>query len=510
MRGFSQARWEEKLIFELSREGRIGYTPVDPEPELAEAVGEITRYFPRHLLRGEINLPEVSQPQVVRHFTRLSQMNFGVDEGTYPLGSCTMKYTPKILEDVASNPKVADLHPLQPLETVQGILEILYELANHMAEITGMDKVSLQPAAGAQGELTGVLIIRKYHEVGGELDRRREIIVPDSAHGTNPASAKMAGFNVVVVPSDREGCIDVEALKSTISERTAGLMLTNPNTLGLFEKRILEVAEMVHEAGALLYYDGANLNAIVGIARPGDMGFDIAHLNLHKTFSTPHGGGGPGSGPVGVKAFLKEFLPVPTIDFDGEKYLLNYDLKHSVGRVHPFFGNVSVLLKAYAYVRLTGSKGLKKASQISVLNSNYLLSKLRGLPEVKLPYSPDTPRKHEFVVNFTGLKAQSEVKTLNIAKRLMDYGVHAPTVYFPLIVREAFMVEPTETESREELDYYYETIKKIIQEAYEEPDRVLNAPHGTAVGRIDEARASRPTTMIPSYRWMKKGDRALV
>ncbi|NIN53666.1 MAG: aminotransferase class V-fold PLP-dependent enzyme [Nitrososphaeria archaeon] len=501
MKEFRQARWREELIFELSSEGRIGYEPPELDPYLVGSVGDIYQYFPRHLVRDEINLPEVSQPQVVRHFTRLSQMSFGVDEGTYPLGSCTMKYTPRVLEDIASSRRATDPHPLQPEETVQGILEILYELADYLAEIAGMDKVSLQPAAGAAGELTGTLIIRKFHEVHGELETRREIIVPDSAHGTNPASARMAGFRVVVVPSNQEGCIDIEALKSILSERTAGLMLTNPNTLGLFETEITEVTRLVHDVGALLYYDGANLNAIAGIVRPGDMGFDIAHLNLHKTFSTPHGGGGPGSGPLGVKKYLAEYLPRPTIEYDGEKYFFNYDLKHSVGRMHPFYGNISVLLKAYAYIRLMGPEGLKRASQIAVLNSNYLLSRLRRLPETNLPYSTKRPRKHEFVVNFMA-GGDRDVRTLDIAKRLMDHGVHAPTVYFPLIVEDAFMVEPTESESREELDLYFEAIREVLREVREEPQKVRGAPRNTAVGRIDEARASRPTTMLPSYKWM--------
>jgi len=499
--GYRQARWDEPFIFELDREGRVGYLPPSPEEELVEEVGDLAQHYPAHLLRGRIGLPRIAQPQVVRHFTRLTQMNFGVDTGSYPLGSCTMKYSPRIAEAIASKPELANLHPLQPEETVQGLLEILYELSTYLAEITGMDAVSLQPAAGAQGELTGALIMRKYHEVRGELEKRREILVPDSAHGTNPVSARMAGFRVVEVPSGGDGCVDMDALKALLSEETAGLMLTNPNTLGIFERRIEEIAEAVHGVGALLYYDGANLNAIAGISRPGDMGFDIVHLNLHKTFSTPHGGGGPGAGPVGVKAFLRDYLPTPLIGFDGERYYLDYDLKHSVGRVHSFYGNIAVLLKAYIYIRLMGGEGLKRASQIAVLNSNYLLAKLRGIEGLDLPYDPEMARKHEFVLSFAGLKEETGVRLLDIAKRLLDQGVHAPTIYFPLIVEEAFMAEPTETESKEELDRYVEAVKRVVEEARRMPERVLKAPYNTSRERIDEARASRPKTITPSHRW---------
>lgn len=499
--GYRQASWDEPFIFELDREGRIGYLPPGPEEEMVEEVGDLSRYYPPHLWRGRIGLPRLSQPQVVRHFTRLTQMNFGVDTGTYPLGSCTMKYSPRISEALASKPQLASLHPFQPEETVQGLLEILYELSTYLAEITGMDTVSLQPAAGAQGEFAGALIIRRYHEIRGELEKRREIIVPDSAHGTNPVSARMAGFRVVEVPSGRDGCVDMDALKALLSEETAGLMLTNPNTLGVFEGKIREIADAVHGVGALLYYDGANLNAIAGISRPGDMGFDIVHLNLHKTFSTPHGGGGPGAGPIGVKAFLKDYLPIPLIGFDGERYYLDYDLKHSVGRLHSFYGNIAVLLKAYIYIRLMGGEGLKRASQIAVLNSNYLLARLREIEGLDLPYDPGMVRKHEFVLSFTKLKGETGIRLLDIAKRLLDQGIHTPTIYFPLIVDEAFMVEPTETESKEELDMYVEAVRRVVEEAKHNPEKVLKAPHNTSRGRIDEARASRPKTMAPSHRW---------
>lgn len=505
--GFRQCKWREKLIFEYSRRGRIGYSPREVEEEIKEEVGEVYEYIPREMRRKELNLPEVSQIDVIRHYTRLSQMNFGVDLGMYPLGSCTMKYTPRIIEEVTFDPKLMRIHPLQPAETVQGILEILYELSIYLSELTGMDKFSLQPPAGASGELTGALIMRKYFEVQGELNQRQEIIIPDSAHGTNPASARMAGFKVVEVPSGEDGCIDVEALKSIVSKKTAGLMITNPNTLGIFEKRIIEVSKIIHEEGGLLYYDGANLNAVLGFVRPGDMGFDIIHLNLHKTFSSPHGGGGPGAGPVGVKGFLEEFLPTPIIEYDGEKYYLKYDLKHSIGKVHSFYGNVAVLVKAYAYIRLLGLEGLRRVAEISVLNANYLyrgVLKLRGISD---PFEKNPYRKHEFVVSLEKLRRETGVTALDVAKRLLDYGVHAPTIYFPLIVPEAFMIEPTESESKEELDKYVEALSKVIEECYNNPEIVKKAPHNTSIGRVDEAYGSRPSTMTPSFKWLMKREK---
>lgn len=499
---FRQAKWPEPLIFELSTPGATCFVPRPDEGVLEEI--DPLEGIPREMLRNEPpNLPEVSEPQLVRHFIRLSQMSYGVDCGSYPLGSCTMKYTPKFIEKWAESDAIRWLHPYQPEETVQGLLKILYELSVYLAEITGMAKFSLQPAAGANGELTGVLIMKKYHEVMGEGDTRTEIIVPDSAHGTNPASARMGGFRVVEIPSSNEGLVDIEALKAVLSEKTAGLMLTNPNTLGLFERDILEIAKMVHEVGALLYYDGANLNAIAGIARPGDMGFDIVHLNLHKTFGTPHGGGGPGAGPVGVTEELVEFLPVPTIEFDGERYYFNYDLKHSVGKVRSFYGNIEVLVKAYLYIRLMGREGLKRAAEIAVLNSNYLLSRVRKIEGVEVPFAEDTPRKHEFVVSLTPLYRATGVRALDVAKRLLDEGVHAPTIYFPLVVKEALMIEPTESESKRELDEYFEGLAQAVKEAWEEPEKVLSAPTKTAVSRVDEAAASHPRTMAPSWKWWR-------
>jgi len=363
----------------------------------------------------------------------------------------------------------------------------------------------LQPSAGALGELLGTLLMRAYHKFNGELSKRREVIVPDSAHGTNPASAAMAGFEVVVVSSDENGCVDIEALKSAVSERTAGLMLTNPNTLGIFERNIEEIAKIVHEAGGLLYYDGANLNAILGKVRPGDMGFDIVHINIHKTFGTPHGGGGPGAGPVGVSEELEKFLPVPRIAFDGERYYLDYDKPYSIGKIRGFYGNVAVLLKAYAYILSLGAEGLEEVAEISVLNANYVAKKLAEVKGFKLPYDEKTPRKHECVFSAKKLRKETGVQALNVAKRLLDYGLHAPTMYFPLIVEEALMIEPTESYEKEELDRFIQTLKKISEEAYENPKVVLNAPTNTSVERLDEVRASHPKTMALSWRmYLKK------
>ncbi len=489
-----QARWIEKTIFEY----RIGESIPDTWIE------EVRRYLPNKLVRDSLRLPELSEFEVMRHFTRLSQMNYGVDNGIYPLGSCTMKYNPRINEAISNLDGFTDIHPLQDDEEVQGLLKLLYDLSRYLSELTGMDYYSLQPAAGAQGELTGVLIMKKYHEVKGEP--RDEVIVPDSAHGTNPASIKMAGMKVVEVPSNDRGMVDINALKDAISERTAGMMLTNPNTLGVFEEEIGEISDIIHGIGGLLYYDGANLNAILGWIRPGDMGFDIMHVNLHKTFSTPHGGGGPGSGPVGVKEHLKEFLPVPIIEFDGEKYTLNWDLKHTIGKVHSFYGNVLVALKALAYILRNGFYGLKKVSAISLIHSNYLFRKFISVEGVEAYPDEDIPRMHEFVVSLKRIRDDTGVSARDIAKRLLDYGVYAPTTYFPLIVPEAFMVEPTETVSKVDLDSYFEIFKRVVDEAYKTPDKVLNAPSNTSVGRIDDAYASRFKTMKPSERWVSRID----
>jgi len=500
-KAFRQARWDEPNIFELGSKGRIGYSLPKLEPEILNSALDPEKVLPEAVKRKmPPNLPQVSEVEVIRHFTRLSQMNFCVDLGIYPLGSCTMKYNPKINERLANLDESKNAHPWQDAKTVQGSLEILYKLSRFMEEITGTDRVTLQPAAGAHGELTGILILRAYHKDRGELRQRTEVLIPDSAHGTNPASAMMGGFKVVVVPSSDSGCVNLDALKAAISDKTAGLMLTNPNTLGIFEEDIVEISSMVHEAGGLLYYDGANLNAIMGKTRPGDMGFDIVHVNLHKTFSTPHGGGGPGSGPVGVKGELEKFLPVPIVEFDGERYYLDYDRPRSIGRVGGFYGNFGVLLRAFAYILSMGPEGLREAAELSVLNANYLAHESRRAQGITLPYSPEKPRKHEVVLSASDMEKRTGVRALHLSKRILDFGIHAPTTYFPLIVDEALMIEPTETEPREELDSYAETIGSIAKEALSDPNRVLRAPTNTSISRLDEVRASHPKTLCLTWR----------
>ena len=498
---FKQAKWNERVIFNLGKNGRRGHILPKIEEQVKNAVGNLNTLIPSNMRRtSQPRLPELSEVEVVRHFTRLSEMNYGVDSGFYPLGSCTMKYSPKINEELASLPTISLVHPYQDETTAQGVLEILYRLERWLAEITGTYEVCLHPAAGAHGEFLGTLLMRAYHKMNGDCEKRSEVIVPDSAHGTNPASAAMAGFNVVVVPSDKDGCVDLEALKVAVSERTAGLMLTNPNTLGVFEKNIEEIAKIIHEAGGLLYYDGANLNPILGKARPCDMGFDIVHINIHKTFSTPHGGGGPGAGPVGVSEELAKFLPIPRIVFDGARYRLDYDRPHSIGKIRGFYGNIAVLLKAYAYILSLGSDGLKEVAEVSVLNANYLMKKLKEVKGLTLPYNSEKPRKHECVFSAKSLKNETGVSALNIAKRLLDYGLHAPTIYFPLIVEEALMIEPTEIFEKEELDRFAEAMRKICEEAYTTPETVLKAPHNAAVSRLDEVKASHPKTMALSWK----------
>ncbi|HCZ06473.1 MAG: glycine dehydrogenase subunit 2 [Thermotogota bacterium] len=482
------------LIFERSRNGRSAYSL--PPMDVPESVLDMEP----HLIRKvEPGLPEVSELQIVRHYTELSRKNYAVDVGFYPLGSCTMKYNPKLNDALAESEDLSFLHPYQDEADLQGALELMYNLQNMLCEITGMDAFSLQPAAGAHGELTGMLIIRKYHKVNGNTHKKK-ILIPDSAHGTNPASAAMVGFEVVEIKSDSEGLVDVEELKKHLDENVAGIMLTNPNTLGLFEKNVSEVVQLVHEAGGLAYYDGANLNAIMGIAKPGEMGFDIVHLNLHKTFSTPHGMGGPGSGPVGVKKFLEEYLPVPLIqEGEGGSYTFKYDLKHSIGKVRSFYGNFSVLVRAYAYIMSMGAEGLKKVSEMAVLNANYLRKRLSE--RFKVAY--ERICMHEFVLDNYPVWKNLGVKTLDMAKRLLDLGFHAPTIYFPLIVKEAMMIEPTETESKEELDRFAEAMFRILEEAEKEPDILREAPKTTPVSRLDEAKASRH----PVVRWRKEEER---
>lgn len=481
---------DNPLIFEVSVPGRVGYSI----PECDVPSKDIEELIPEQYLRTEPpKLPEVSEVDAVRHFVGLSRLNHGVDSGFYPLGSCTMKYNPKINEDVAALKGFSSVHPYQPEETVQGCLELLYKTGELLAEITGMAKMSLQPAAGAHGELTGLMIMKAYHLNRGETGRKK-IIVPDSAHGTNPASAAFAGFEVLQIPSNEAGGVDLEALKSAMGDDVAGLMLTNPNTLGLFDENIKEIAQIVHDAGGLLYYDGANANAILGIARPGDMGFDIVHLNLHKTFSTPHGGGGPGSGPIGVVEKLVPFLPTPVIEFNQGKYAFNYDLPLSIGRVKSYYGNFSVIVKTYAYIMSMGPEGLKKVSENAVLNANYIMNKLKEYYE--LPF--ERTCMHEFVISAQKQK-EAGVSALDIAKRLLDYGIHPPTIYFPLIVKEALMIEPTETESKETLDEFIEIMINIAKEAETNPDAVKNAPYNTPIKRLDEVKAARNLILRYNY-----------
>ena len=472
MNEYCQTKRETPLLSEISRKGRKGYS-------LPAPLG-IPLHLPPHLARKNLNLPELSEPEVVKHFVALSQKNYGVDSGIYPLGSCTMKYNPKLADKIASLAGFTETHPFQDVSTVQGTMELMYELEKMLCVITGMDAFTLQPSAGASGEFTGVLIIKSC------LPTREEIIIPDSAHGTNPASAAMAGFKVVEIPSNREGTVDIDALKAAVSKKSAGMMLTNPNTLGIFEENILEISKIVHDAGGLLYYDGANLNAIAGIARPGDMGFDIVHLNLHKTFGTPHGGGGPGSGPVGVKQFLEKYLPVPCIKKENDRYVWEYARPATIGKVHSFYGNFSILVRAYAYLLSMGDR-LSEMSEIAVLNANYIAQKLKS--HYELPYKE--LRKHEVVLSCEKIKRETGVSALDIAKRLLDFGLHAPTVYFPLIVHEALMIEPTESVSLEELDRFIEVVIGIHHECYSNPDIVKSAPHHTSARRLDDVRATK-------------------
>ena len=479
---------DKALIFEISRPGRKAYSlPVCDVPE-----EKIEEMIPEDLLRTtSLKLPELSELDAVRHFTQLSQRNYGVDSGFYPLGSCTMKYNPKVNEEISRFDGFTKIHPYQPEDSVQGSLELMYLMDGMLSEITGMERVTLQPAAGAHGEMTGLMIIKAYHNHRGDK-KRTKIVIPDAAHGTNPASAALAGFDVLVVKSNQRGGLDVEALKALMSHEIAGLMLTNPNTLGLFEENIQEIADIVHKAGGLLYYDGANANAILGITRPGDMGFDVVHLNLHKTFSTPHGGGGPGSGPVGVRKDLVEFLPSPVIEFNNGKYYMDYDRPLSIGKVKAFYGNFTVVVKAFAYILSMGGQGLREVSESAVLNANYIGQKLKDL--YILPY--DRICMHECVLS--GQKQKDKgVSTLDIAKRLLDFGYHPPTIYFPLIVSEALMIEPTESESKETLDIFIDVLRGIAEEVDRDPDVIRSAPHNTVVGRLDEVLAARS----PVLRW---------
>ncbi len=486
----------EPLLIELSGESRCGcFLPECDVP---------TTELPRELLRRDLNLPEVSEVDLVRHYTHLSQMNYAVDTGFYPLGSCTMKYNPKVNEEAARLPGFVNTHPYQNVLTVQGNLQLMWELQEFLREIGGFAGVSLQPAAGAQGELTGLLMIRAYHRERGDA-KRQVMLIPDSAHGTNPASTTMCGYKTVEIKSDARGNVDRDDLRAHCDDTVAGLMLTNPNTLGLFDEHVLEVAELVHGCGGLLYGDGANINALLGIVKPGDLGFDVMHYNLHKTFSTPHGGGGPGAGPVGASAALVRYLPGPIVsrvevedslealDEEVPEYVYRWVMPEaSIGRMKSFYGNFAVMIRAYTYICMLGAGGLRAVSENAVLNANYLLSKLKGL--YPLPY--DRTCMHEFVLS--GRRRESpDIHTLDIAKRLVDYGYHPPTIYFPLNVPEALMIEPTETESKRTLDAFVEAMRQIAQEAEQNPQLLHEAPHKAAVRRLDEVRAARQ----PKLHW---------
>jgi glycine dehydrogenase subunit 2 len=475
----------EPLIYDLGSPGRTGITMPDPDVPLAE--------LPKDLLRDDLNLPEVSEVDVVRHYHHLSHLNYSIDEGFYPLGSCTMKYNPRLNEEVARLPGFTALHPYQDIETAQGALALMYALQEWLKDIGGFAGVSLQPAAGAHGEFTGILMMRAYHLDRGDT-RRTKILIPDSAHGTNPASTTMSGLEMVEIPSDARGNIDLEILRAHCDNTVVGLMITNPNTLGLFEEHILEVINLIHGCGGLIYGDGANMNALVGVVKPGDLGFDVMHYNLHKTFSTPHGGGGPGGGAVGVSERLLPFLPGPVVDIieegdDDEDTPPLYGFvrpEKSIGRMKAFYGHFGIMIRAYAYMRVMGAEGLRRMSEMAVLNANYLLSQVRDL--FPLPY--DRICMHEFVLEGTPADAP-DIHALDISKRLMDYGFHPPTNYFPLIVHEALMIEPTETESKEMLDAFAAALRKIVQEAREEPETLHAAPHTTPVRRMDEVRAAK-------------------
>jgi len=478
---------DEPLIFEQGGEGRIGYSL--PEWDVEKI--KVEQFVPPHLLRKELEgFPQLSEVEVVRHFTRLSQWNYGVESGFYPLGSCTMKYNPRVNEEVAKMNGFIHIHPYQPESLTQGILKLMYELAGLLAEITGMDHATLQPAAGAHGELTGMMMIKAALKGRGE--RRTKVLVPDTAHGTNCSTSTIASFQMVEIKSNERGVIDPEKVAEHMDDEVAAIMVTNPNTLGLFEENLTEIAEIVHRKGGFVYCDGANLNALMGIVKLGDLGVDVVHLNLHKTFSTPHGGGGPGAGPVAIKKELAPYLPAPVIEKVGDIYRFNYDRPQSIGKMKAFYGNFGVLLKAYAYILSMGSEGLRKASEMAVLNANYLMKRLRGY--YYLPY--DRPCMHECV--FTDrFQERYHISTLDIAKRLIDYGYHPPTIYFPLVVKGALMMEPTETESKEEVDRFIETMITIAKEAEEDPDLLRQAPRRVKVRRLDEVLAARK----PRLKW---------
>ncbi|SHI46687.1 glycine dehydrogenase (decarboxylating) beta subunit [Malonomonas rubra DSM 5091] len=474
---------DEKLLFESTSEGRVGYSL--PQCDVPEVTPD------SKLLRDEIaDFPELSEVDVVRHYTRLSTWNYGVDSGFYPLGSCTMKYNPKVNEQAARLPGFAELHPQAPEHLSQGALQLMYMLQRDLAEVSGFDAITLQPAAGAQGEFAGMLMIRAWHEAQG--NKRNKVIIPDTAHGTNPATASLCGFEVIPVATD--GVLSKTAIEAVMSDEVAALMVTNPNTLGLFESDIREICDLIHERGGLVYADGANLNALMGISRPGDIGIDVMHFNLHKTFSTPHGGGGPGAGPVGVVEKLLPFMPTPIVVKEGDRYKLEYDLKQSIGRVKGFAGHFGILVRAYSYILSMGGEGLKRATEMAVLNANYIRARLEG--EYDLPHKQRS--LHEVV--FSEAALENDCHTLDVAKRLIDYGFHPPTIYFPLVVRGALMIEPTETESKQNLDEFCDALLAIADEAKKQPELLKQAPVRAKVKRLDEATAARK----PKLRWVRE------
>ena len=475
-----QAKWPEKLITEMGGPGRRAHIPETTDIPHVELSNEWKR-------KEIAQLPEVSELELVRHVVRLSQMNHGVDVGEYPLGSCTMKYNPKVNERIARMEGFGMMHPDTPDQAMQGSIEVIYRLQEVLKKVTGFAGITVQPAAGAQGEYVGMLITKAYHE-SHEDTKRNKVLVPDSAHGTNPASAAMAGFKVVELPSDDNGYVDLEALKAALDDTVAAFMITNPNTLGLFEPQILEISKLVHESGALMYMDGANYNGIVGMVRPVDMGFDIMHLNMHKTFSGPHGGGGPGCGPVGVAQDLVEFLPTPLAAWDeiNKKFYLDFSLSHTIGRVHTYFGNFGIILRTLAYIYRNGGEGLRKVCESAVLNANYLMHKFKDIEGFAVPKAKDVPRKHEFIASPLKMMRETGVTAGDVAKALLDYGIHSPTVYFPLIVKEALMIEPTEAETKDSLDKMAAAFKEIAEAAYANAESVKSAPTMTSRSRLDE------------------------
>ncbi|MEM1939559.1 MAG: aminomethyl-transferring glycine dehydrogenase subunit GcvPB [Acidilobaceae archaeon] len=514
---FRQAKWDEPLIFELGASGRTGFKIPEVEEDIKRVVGEFK--IPEKIARqNKPNIPSLSEVEVIRHYTRLSQMSYGVDLGPVPLGSCTMKYNPKIALKYAFHEKLQYLHPLIDGDLVQGLLELLYRLERWLEAITGMDYCSIHPAAGAQGELVGALIIRKYHELRGNIEFKRELIVPDSAHGTNPATGTMAGFKVVEVPTGDDGNIDINALKAVIGSQIAGLMITNPSTLGLFDERILEVVDAIHSIDGLVYYDGANLNGLIGYARPGDMDIDIVHLNLHKTFSAPHGGGGPGSGPVCVKKkhvvdniTLVDLVPGYRIIYENGYYRIDKGGPYSIGYVRSWLGNISQLIWAYVYIASLGAQGLREAGEVAVINTNYFTRRL--LSETKyysLPYGPWRYRKHESIVSVEPLKNETGVTAEDIAKGLLDAGYYAPTIYFPLIVKEALMVEFTESETKENIDSYINRLKELENMAFTNPEELKRMPRNTSTTRIDYVKANHPKTVTPTWRVKVLRDKGII